>query len=86
LQVWSILFQRLQQARTNRYLRGLLVFLSHFIVKSGPQALAASTNAVQQGIFLALVGQVWLPNMALVRGHIDEKLLAVATTKVCLLH
>lgn len=59
MQVWTILFQRLQQAKTARYVRGLLVFLSHFIVKRGPQALAASTDPVQPGILAGLLGQVW---------------------------
>ena len=82
--MWSLLFQRLQTAKTSRFVRGFLVFLSHFIVQRGPTALAVSMDAVQPGILLVLLQQVWLPSMASVRGETEEKLLAVATTKVCL--
>ncbi|EIE27359.1 Cse1-domain-containing protein [Coccomyxa subellipsoidea C-169] len=80
--VWSLLFQRLQAAKTSRFVRGFLVFLSHYIVQRGPGALAASVDAVQPGILLVLLQQVWLPNMASVRGETEEKLMAVATTKL----
>lgn len=80
--MWRLLFQRLQAAKTSRFVRGFLVFLSHYVVARGPAPLSASMEAVQPGILLALLGQVWLPGMAAVRGEADEKLLAVATTKV----
>ena len=57
MQVWTILFQRLQAAKTARFVRGFLVFLSHFVVKRGPAALQASTDTVQPGIFLVILQQ-----------------------------
>lgn len=56
-QIWTILFQRLQAAKTSRFVRGFLVFLSHFVVKRGPAALHASTDTVQPGIFLGILQQ-----------------------------
>ena len=38
-------------------MRGLLVFLSHYVVKRGPVALQASTDTVQPGIFLVILQQ-----------------------------
>ena len=57
MQVWTILFQRLQAAKTARFVRGFLVFLSHFVVKRGPAALQASTDTLQQGVFLMILQQ-----------------------------
>ena len=57
VQIWTILFQRLQAAKTARFVRGFLVFLSHYVVKRGPVALQASTDTVQPGIFLVILQQ-----------------------------
>lgn len=56
-QIWKILFQRLQAAKTARYVRGFLVFLSHFVVKRSPAALQASTDTLQPGIFIIILQQ-----------------------------
>jgi hypothetical protein len=61
MQVWSLLFQRLQAAKTARFVRGFLLLLAHVVVSRGPAALAASTDAVQPGIFLVILQQVSLP-------------------------
>ena len=66
VQVWSLLFQRLQAAKTARFVRGFLVFLCHVVLVHGPAALVASTNAVQPGIFLVILQQVCLsPSMCM---------------------
>jgi len=57
MQIWTILFQRLQAAKTARFVRGFLVFLSHYVVERGPAALQASTDTVQPGIFLVILQQ-----------------------------
>ena len=57
-QVWSLLFQRLQAAKTARFVRGFLLLLAHVVASRGPAALAASTDAVQPGIFLIILQQV----------------------------
>ncbi len=57
MQIWRLLFQRLQTAKTARFVRGFLVFLSHYVVKRGPAALQASTDTVQPGIFLVILQQ-----------------------------
>ena len=56
-QIWTILFQRLQAAKTARFVRGFLVFLARYVVKRGPGALQASTDTVQPGIFLVILQQ-----------------------------
>ena len=67
MQVWTIIFQRLQAAKTSRFVRGFLVFLSHYVVKRGPAALQASTDTVQPGIFLVILQQA-CPRLS-IRAH-----------------
>ena len=50
-QVWGLLFQRLQSARTPKFVRGFLSFLAGFILRHGVSATAASIDAVQSGLF-----------------------------------
>jgi hypothetical protein len=50
-QVWGLLFQRLQSARTPKYVRGFLTFLAGFILRHGAAAATASIDAVQSGLF-----------------------------------
>lgn len=50
-QVWGLLFQRLQSARTPKFVRGFLAFLAGFILRHGATATAASIDAVQSGLF-----------------------------------
>ena len=61
--MWTLLFQRLQAAKTARFVRGLLVSLCTVALVHGPAALVASTDAVQPGVFMAILQQVlpWLP-------------------------
>lgn len=82
LQVYNILFQRLQSAKTVKYVRGLLGFLSWLITAKGEQSVESSINQVQAGLFRILLEQVWIPSMASVSGEEARNLLLVASTKV----
>lgn len=83
LQVWRILFQRLQTARTKKYTAGLLTFLAWLICKQGPAAVQSSVDRVQPGLFRMLLDHVWFPTMSSIKAHDQEKLLFIATTQVC---
>ena len=84
--LWSVLFRRLQAARTPRYVRGLLLFASGFAVLRGAPALVASVDGVQPGLFAGgLVRQVWAPSLgASVAGSCreDAKLLLAGAGRV----
>ncbi|KAG1661631.1 hypothetical protein FOA52_002861 [Chlamydomonas sp. UWO 241] len=79
--VFTLLFSRLQTSRTTKFVRGFIIFIAYFIVKHSPSVVAACMDTVQPGIFLMLVQQVWLPNMGLVDGTDEEKVVLVASTK-----
>jgi len=80
--IWGLLFQKLQSARTTRYVRSLLVFLGVFIAKHGCEATSASIDAVQPGLLTMLVQQVWVPSCQTVQGKYEEKIIAVGGAKI----
>jgi hypothetical protein len=49
---------RLQSSRTQKFIKGFVSFLALFLVKHGPQLVAATVDRVQPGIFMMLVQQV----------------------------
>lgn len=80
--IWTLLFTRMQSSRTNKFVRHFLVFVALFICKHGPSFTQQSVDKVQPGIFFMILQQVWLPNMPAIDGPEEEKVMAVATTKL----
>ncbi|KAJ6320195.1 hypothetical protein OIU78_015556 [Salix suchowensis] len=80
--IWNALFSRLQSKRTVKFIKSLLVFMSLFLVKHGSANLVDSMNAVQAGIFLAILEQFLIPNLKLITGRIEVKLVSVASIRL----
>ncbi|KAM7511883.1 hypothetical protein LguiB_010758 [Lonicera macranthoides] len=80
--VWASLFTRLQNSRTVKFVKSLLIFMSLFLVKHGPQHLVDSVNAVQPNILPVILEQFWVPNLKLITGSIELKLTSVASTRL----
>ncbi|KAI3416776.1 Importin N-terminal domain-containing protein [Psidium guajava] len=80
--IWHALFTRLQNRRTMKFVKSLLIFMSLFLVKHGPSNLVDSMNAVQPNIFVMILEQIWIPNLKLIAGNVERKLTAVASTRL----
>ncbi|KAL5859516.1 hypothetical protein ACOSQ4_000812 [Xanthoceras sorbifolium] len=80
--IWNALFLRLQNSRTVKFVKSLVIFMSLFLVKHGPSTLVDTMNAVQPAIFRTIVEQFWIPNLKLITGAIEFKLTAVASTRL----
>ncbi|CAI5953901.1 unnamed protein product [Closterium sp. NIES-65] len=80
--IWNLLFYRLQNSRTPKFVRGLLIFLALFLVKHGVAPVVASVNAVQPGLFLQITAGVWAPGLPSICDAVETKLCAVAATDV----
>ncbi|XVF73012.1 hypothetical protein PTKIN_Ptkin12aG0167400 [Pterospermum kingtungense] len=80
--IWNVLFMRLQNNRTIKFQKSLVIFMSLFLVKHGAQHLVDTMNAVQSNIFLVILEQFWIPNLKLITGAIEMKLTAVAGTRL----
>ncbi|CAG9460697.1 unnamed protein product [Pedinophyceae sp. YPF-701] len=82
--VWQLLFSRLQQARQAerpdaRFPRLLLGFISTLVHKHGLDALQASIDKLQPGLFGGIARNVWPQTLPTVRGKAEVKLVGVAT-------
>ncbi|XVE73690.1 hypothetical protein DITRI_Ditri11bG0139400 [Diplodiscus trichospermus] len=80
--IWNVLFMRLQNNRTIKFQKSLVIFMSLFLVKHGAKSLVDTINAVQSNIFLVILEQFWIPNLKLITGAIELKLTAVASTRL----
>ncbi|XP_076957466.1 exportin-2-like [Bidens hawaiensis] len=80
--IWSSLFTRLQNSKTPRLVRCLIILMSLFLVKHGIQALIDSINSVQANLFHMILDQIWIPNLKSITGYTEVKLSAVASTKL----
>ncbi|KAK6158894.1 hypothetical protein DH2020_006208 [Rehmannia glutinosa] len=80
--IWVALFKRLQYNRTVKFIKSLVIFMSLFLVKHGPENLAGSMNAVQPDIFRTILEQFWIPNLKLITGSMELKLTSVASTRL----
>jgi exportin-2 (importin alpha re-exporter) len=56
--VWGLLFSRLEQLRTHKFARSLLMFLALFVCKQGAAAVAGSIEGVQPGLTLMVLQTV----------------------------
>ncbi|XWS76864.1 hypothetical protein CRYUN_Cryun01aG0214600 [Craigia yunnanensis] len=80
--IWNVLFMRLQNNRTLKFQKSLVIFMSLFLVKHGAKCLVDTMNAVQSNIFLVILEQFCIPNLKLITGAIELKLTAVASTRL----
>ncbi|KAJ0962600.1 hypothetical protein J5N97_027722 [Dioscorea zingiberensis] len=80
--IWNVLFTRLQNRQTVKFVNSLIIFMSLVLVKHGPGVLVDSVNAVQPNIFGAILQQFWVPNLKLISGFIEIKLASVASTRL----
>ncbi|KAE9615357.1 hypothetical protein Lal_00048401 [Lupinus albus] len=80
--IWAALFSVLQQNRTVKLIKSLLIFMSLFLIKHGSSNVVDTMNSVQPGIFIVIMNQFWIPNLKLITGSIELKLTAVASTKL----
>ena len=80
--VWSSLFTHLEQKKSVKLQKCLVIFISLFLVKHGPANLVDTMNAVQRNIFIAIVDRFWIPDLKLIMGTMEVKLTAVAATRL----
>eukprot|EP01018_Ginkgo_biloba_P023988 Gb_25747 [translate_table: standard] len=80
--IWSALFIRLQNQRTVKFIKSLIIFMSLFLVKHGHAVLAESINAVQANIFPVILEQFWIPTLKSITGVLETKLCSVASTRL----
>lgn len=81
-QIFLVLFQRLTHSKTTKYVRSLLVFLSLFVHKFGPQALYEMIESLQQKMFRMVIEKLFIADSQKVTGIIDRKTVCIGATRI----
>lgn len=82
LGIWSALFIRLPNQRTVKSFKSLIIFMSLFLVKNEPGALADSINSVQTNSFPAILEQFWVITLKSITGFVETRVCSYASTRL----
>ncbi|KAI3721198.1 hypothetical protein L2E82_32204 [Cichorium intybus] len=80
--IWASVLTLLQNSKTPRLVRCVIIFMSLFLVKHGVQTLVDLINSVKADSFDVILGEFWIPNLNTITGYNEVKLCAVASTKL----
>jgi exportin-2 (importin alpha re-exporter) len=81
--IFVLIFTRLTEKKTFKFIKSFLVFLSLFIGKHGPAYVEGTINKIQPqtNLFLMIIDSLLIPNILKVNGTIERKMCAIALTK-----
>ena len=79
--ILKILFTRLSNKKTGKYVKCMVLFFSLFVVKFGGDALIQSLDGVQNGLFNMFCG-LWIEHLQKITGTIPRKLCGLAIVKL----
>lgn len=80
--IWSILYQRLQSARTAKFSKSFIATAGQFAALRGGSAAGESMDSVQPGILAMLVESVWAPTLAAPGILVHEKATIIGSTRL----
>ncbi|TDG47824.1 hypothetical protein AWZ03_005778 [Drosophila navojoa] len=81
-QIFGLLFQRLSLSKTAKYVNGIIVLFSFYVVKVGGTPLVQLIEQIQPGMFGMLLERVFITDMAKVSKELDRKIVAVGVSKL----
>jgi len=80
--VLRCLFARLSSNKTIKFVKGLIVFLSLYVIKFGATTLIAAVDAIQSDLFGMLTERILTVDSQKVSGGIERKICCVGFTKL----
>jgi len=81
-EIFKLIFARLTERKTTKYVKSLLVFLSMFIGKHDPTLIVTTIDGLQPRLFSMVLESLWLPNIGKVNGLIERKMASLAMTRL----
>jgi len=76
-QIFTILFRRLTNNKTTKYMKCLIIFFSVFLLKHSVQALINLVEVLQPGMFNMVLGRIIVPELCKI-GQSERRLVCVA--------
>ncbi|XP_010174598.1 exportin-2 isoform X2 [Antrostomus carolinensis] len=81
-QIFILLFQRLQNSKTTKFIKSFLVFINLYCVKYGALALQEVFDSIQPKMFGMVLEKIIIPEIQKVSGQVEKKICAVGITKI----
>uniref|UniRef100_A0A2K5K3G3 Exportin-2 n=1 Tax=Colobus angolensis palliatus TaxID=336983 RepID=A0A2K5K3G3_COLAP len=81
-QIFILLFQRLQNSKTTKFIKSFLVFINLYCIKYGALALQEIFDGIQPKMFGMVLEKIIIPEIQKVSGNIEKKICAVGITKL----
>lgn len=81
-QVFQLIFQRLSLSKTAKYITGIIVFFSFYVIKFSGGQLVQLVDELQSGMFGMLLERIFITEMSKVIKELDRKVVAVGVTKL----
>lgn len=81
-QVFQLIFQRLSLSKTAKYITGIIVFFSFYVIKFSGGQLVQLVDELQPGMFGMLLERIFITEMSKVIKELDRKVVAVGVTKL----
>lgn len=81
-QVFVLLFHRLQNSKTTKFIKNLLVFFFLFAYKYGAQSLISMIDGIQAKMFGMVLDRLVIPDVQKVSGNKERKICAVGMIKL----
>uniref|UniRef100_A0A7M4FWH4 Exportin-2 n=1 Tax=Crocodylus porosus TaxID=8502 RepID=A0A7M4FWH4_CROPO len=81
-QIFILLFQRLQNSKTTKFIKSFLVFVNLYCIKYGALALQEIFDSIQPKMFGMVLEKIIIPEIQKVSGQVEKKICAVGITKI----
>ncbi|XP_010190560.1 PREDICTED: exportin-2 isoform X2 [Mesitornis unicolor] len=81
-QIFILLFQRLQNSKTTKFIKSFLVFINLYCIKYGALALQEIFDSIQPKMFGMVLEKIIIPEIQKVSGQVEKKICAVGITKM----
>ncbi|XP_003732887.1 exportin-2 isoform X2 [Callithrix jacchus] len=81
-QIFILLFQRLQNSKTTKFIKSFLVFINLYCIKYGALALQEIFDSIQPKMFGMVLEKIIIPEIQKVSGNVEKKICAVGITKL----
>uniref|UniRef100_G3W7P8 Exportin-2 n=1 Tax=Sarcophilus harrisii TaxID=9305 RepID=G3W7P8_SARHA len=81
-QIFILLFQRLQNSKTTKFIKSFLVFINLYCIKYGALALQEIFDSIQPKMFGMVLEKIIIPEIQKVSGQVEKKICAVGITKL----
>uniref|UniRef100_A0A3Q2FGW3 Exportin-2 n=1 Tax=Cyprinodon variegatus TaxID=28743 RepID=A0A3Q2FGW3_CYPVA len=81
-QIFILLFQRLQNSKTTKFIKSFLVFVNLYCAKYGAIALQEIFDSIQTKMFGMVLEKIIIPEVQKVSGAVEKKICAVGIIKI----